>query len=66
MGLSGVQLGLAELSDLGVKRVSVGSSLARAAIGAFLRAGGEMRDHGTFTYAEEAVNYGEINGIFKG
>lgn len=66
MGLQGVQLSLAELSDLGVKRVSVGSSLARAALGAFLRAGEEMRDHGTFTYAETAANYGEINTMFKG
>ena len=66
MGLSGVQMSLAELSDLGVKRVSVGSSLARAALGAFLRAGEEMRDHGTFTYAENAINFGELNSIFKG
>jgi 2-methylisocitrate lyase-like PEP mutase family enzyme len=33
MGLQGVRLGLAELSALGVKRVSVGSALARAALG---------------------------------
>jgi 2-methylisocitrate lyase-like PEP mutase family enzyme len=66
MGLQGVQLSLAELSDLGVKRVSVGSSLARAALGAFLRAAEEMRDHGTFTYAEDAVNFGQLNTIFKG
>src|SRR5439155_12134692 len=37
MGLKGVQLSLAELSALGVKRVSVGSALSRAALGAFLR-----------------------------
>lgn len=66
MGLSGVQMSLAELSDLGVKRISVGSSLARAAFGAFLRAGQEMRDHGTFIYANEAVPFQQINSIFKG
>ena len=38
MGLQGVALSLAELSSLGVKRVSVGSALSRAALGAFLRA----------------------------
>ncbi|WP_262690817.1 isocitrate lyase/PEP mutase family protein [Kordiimonas aestuarii] len=65
MGLSGVQLGQAELSVMGVKRISTGSSLARAALGAFLRASNEMRDHGTFRYADDAVPFGEINTIFS-
>jgi 2-methylisocitrate lyase-like PEP mutase family enzyme len=64
MGLQGVQLSLAELSASGVKRISVGSALSRAALGAFLRAAREMRDHGTFTFAEEAANYRDINGKF--
>src|SRR5271154_7498524 len=46
MGLPGVQLTLAELSSLGVKRVSVGSGLCRAALGGFLRAASEMRESG--------------------
>jgi 2-methylisocitrate lyase-like PEP mutase family enzyme len=66
MGLRGVQLSLAELSDLGVKRVSVGSSLARAALGAFLRAAREMRDHGTFGFASDAANPREISAVFSG
>jgi 2-methylisocitrate lyase-like PEP mutase family enzyme len=57
-------LSLAELSQIGVKRISVGSALSRAALGAFLRAAREMRDHGTFTFAEEAANYRDINGKF--
>ena len=57
MGLQGVQLSLDELSKLGVKRISVGSALSRAALGAFLRAAHEMREHGTFTFADEAVAY---------
>ncbi len=65
MGLRGVQLGLAELEAIGVKRISVGSALARAALGAFLRSAREMREHGTFTFAEEAVNSREITEIFK-
>lgn len=64
MGLQGVQLTLAELSEIGVKRVSVGSALSRAALGAFLRAGREMREHGTFTFAEDAVPYREISAMF--
>jgi 2-methylisocitrate lyase-like PEP mutase family enzyme len=65
MGLQGVQLSLAELSAIGVKRVSVGSALSRAALGAFLRAAREMREHGTFTFAEDAVSFRDINAMFK-
>ncbi len=60
MGLQGVQLSLAELSALGVKRISVGSALARAAYGAFLRAAHEMKEQGTFTFADEVVKYPDI------
>lgn len=65
MGLQGVQLSLAELSAIGVKRVSVGSALSRAALGAFLRAAREMREHGTFAFAEAAVSYRDINAMFS-
>src|SRR5438552_6052499 len=54
MGLQGVRLSLTELSAIGVRRVSVGSALCRVALGAFLRAAREMREHGTFTFADEA------------
>jgi 2-methylisocitrate lyase-like PEP mutase family enzyme len=64
MGLSGIQLSLATLTALGVKRISVGSALARAALGAVLRAGREMRELGTFEFAKDAVSYAEINRIF--
>ncbi len=64
MGLQGAQLSLAELSEIGVKRVSVGSSLTRAALGAFLRAAREMREHGTFEFAAEAVGSRELNALF--
>ncbi len=64
MGLAGVSLSLAELSEIGVKRVSVGSVLSRVALGAFLRAAQEMRDHGTFTFGEEAVSFRDISAMF--
>ena len=64
MGLQGVQLSLAELSAIGVRRVSIGSALSRAALGAFLRAAQEMQEHGTFTFAEEAVSYRDISAMF--
>ena len=65
MGLQGSHLSLAELSELGVKRVSVGSALSRAALGAFLRAAEEMRMHGTFRFAEQAVSYQDISAMFE-
>lgn len=64
MGLQGVQITLDELSEIGVTRVSIGSGLARAALGAFLRAAREMREQGVFSFAEDAVSYREINTIF--
>jgi 2-methylisocitrate lyase-like PEP mutase family enzyme len=63
MGLQGVRLNLAELAAVGVKRVSVGSALSRAAFGAFLRAAREMRDHGTFTFADEAIGSRELSAM---
>jgi 2-methylisocitrate lyase-like PEP mutase family enzyme len=66
MGLSGPSLSLDALASLGVKRVSLGSSLARVAYGAFLQAAREVRDKGTFDFARNAVPYAEINAMFKG
>jgi 2-methylisocitrate lyase-like PEP mutase family enzyme len=65
MGLQGVQMSLRQLDALGVKRVSVGSALSRAALGAFLRGACEMQDYGTFTFAEEAVEYRDINDMLR-
>ena len=64
MGPRGARLSLAELSALGVRRVSVGSSLARVALGAFLRAAREMREHGTFAFADDAVSSAEVSAMF--
>jgi 2-methylisocitrate lyase-like PEP mutase family enzyme len=65
MGIPGASLNLAALSAIGVRRVSVGSALARAALGAFLRAAREMREHGTFHFAEEAASTREIVAMFE-
>ncbi len=65
MGLQGVRLSLAELSEMGVKRISLGSALSRAALVGFLRAAREMRESGTFTFADEAVSYREVNAMLE-
>lgn len=65
MGLVGVNLSLNELADIGVKRVSLGSTLARAAYGAFLEAAEEIHRQGTFTFAQGVVPFVKINAMFK-
>lgn len=64
MGLTGAQWSLAELSAIGVKRVSVGSALYRTALGAFFGAAREMREQGAFTFAKNAVSPREVSTIF--
>ena len=66
MGIQGINLRLAELSQIGVKRVSTGGALARAAFGAVLRAAVEMRDQGSVHFVDSAIGSREINGIFEG
>ena len=61
----GVRLSLAELSEIGVKRISVGSVLSRVALSALIRAAEEMRDHGTFTYGDEIVSFRDISAMFR-
>jgi 2-methylisocitrate lyase-like PEP mutase family enzyme len=63
MGISGCSLTMSDLSAIGVRRISVGSALARAALGAFLRAAKEMRDQGTFTFAAHAISYRDVQSM---
>jgi 2-methylisocitrate lyase-like PEP mutase family enzyme len=62
--VTGMGLSVADLSAMGVRRVSVGSALARAALGEFLRAAKELREQGTFGFADEAVGYRDLNAMF--
>ena len=64
-GIGASPLSLAELSVLGVKRVSTGSWLARAAQGGFLRAVRELRDQGTFGFTADAPTAREINPMLE-
>jgi 2-methylisocitrate lyase-like PEP mutase family enzyme len=62
MGLKGAVFSIEELQAVGVKRISVGGALARAALGAFLRAAREVKDKGTFTFAADAITHAEATG----
>ncbi|HET7453107.1 MAG TPA: isocitrate lyase/phosphoenolpyruvate mutase family protein [Thermoanaerobaculia bacterium] len=66
MGLRSATFSVAELAEMGVKRISVGSTLSRAAIGALFRAGREMRERGTFRFAEDAPPYADLQALFGG
>lgn len=65
MGLPGIALGLEELESAGVKRVSVGSALFRAAFGALVRAGEEMATKGTFSFSDDAIGFGDLEAFFR-
>lgn len=66
VGLKGETFSVADLEALGVRRISVGSALSRAALGAFVRAAREIREHGTFAFANEAIPYAEANDLMVG
>lgn len=63
MGLKDARFSVAELAALGVRRISVGSALSRAALGAFSRAAREIHERGTFTFADEAMPYADLNDL---
>ena len=66
MGIKGAPpLSVAELHSFGVRRVSIGSGFARAALTAFLHAAREVRDHGTFTFADNTLYMSELIDLFK-
>jgi 2-methylisocitrate lyase-like PEP mutase family enzyme len=66
MGLKGATYSVEELGAAGAKRISVGGSLARAALGSFVRAAREMKEKGTFTYAQDAISQAEITQFMSG
>jgi 2-methylisocitrate lyase-like PEP mutase family enzyme len=69
MGLTAVKdtaFSVGQLAALGVRRISLGSSLSRAALGALMRAAGEILDRGTFGYAKEALPYAEAQRLMAG
>ncbi len=65
MGIKGAPpLTVQELGALGVRRISLGSGFTRAALTAFLHAAREVRDHGTFNFADETLYMSELVNLF--
>lgn len=65
MGLAGPTYSVGELEAAGVKRISVGGSFARAALGGLMRAAREVKDCGTFTYAADAMSAREAESYMR-
>jgi 2-methylisocitrate lyase-like PEP mutase family enzyme len=66
MGLAGAAHSVEALSAAGVRRISLGSALARAALGEFLRAAREVRARGTFGFAEAAATFVDLEPFLGG
>jgi 2-methylisocitrate lyase-like PEP mutase family enzyme len=64
MGAQTNPLTVKDLSELGVKRISVGSGFYLAALGAFQRAAEEMLERGTAGFVDQAMPYGRLNTLF--
>ncbi len=59
-------LSVAVLAELGAKRISLGGTLSRTVLGSLVRAARELREHGTFGFAQEALPIAEVNAFMRG
>jgi 2-methylisocitrate lyase-like PEP mutase family enzyme len=65
MSLALSKLTHADLAEAGVKRISLGAGLSRAAFGAVMRAAREITDHGSFTFLGDALQAAELIAVMK-
>ncbi len=63
--MPGKPFSVADLERVGVKRISVGAVLARLAYGSLVNSAREMLGTGTFQFAEKAINYNELEDLFR-
>jgi len=65
-GIKGKSFTVAELAAAGVKRISLATSLYRAAMTGLLDAAREVKDKGTLGYLDRAVSTQDLNGFMQG
>lgn len=65
VGIPGLQMSLEGLFELGVRRVSLGSSLARVAYGAFYHAASELARRGSVQAVRQAMSFERLNDLFR-
>jgi 2-methylisocitrate lyase-like PEP mutase family enzyme len=56
---------VAELREMGVRRISIGGALARTAWTGFLQAAQEIAERGTFATLGRAISFDEMNQLFR-
>jgi 2-methylisocitrate lyase-like PEP mutase family enzyme len=56
---------VSELAELGVRRISVGGALARAAWGGFMAAAREIAEHGSFAALTRAASYADMEAAMR-
>ena len=66
VGLKGAPFSVSELSALGVRRISVGSALSRAALSGMARAAAEILERGTFSFTDELLPFATVNALMAG
>jgi 2-methylisocitrate lyase-like PEP mutase family enzyme len=65
VGIKGKSFSVAELAAAGVKRISLATSLYRAAMSGFLEAAREVREQGTFGFLEESVRTSDLHALMR-
>ncbi len=65
VGIAGLQLSLVGLAEIGVRRVSLGSSLARVAYGSFYQAAGELARRGSLHVTRQAISLERLNDLLR-
>ena len=64
IGLGAARMNVRELLDAGVQRISLGGSIARAALGFVARSAQELREQGTIEFAAGQTAQGDLNAMF--
>jgi 2-methylisocitrate lyase-like PEP mutase family enzyme len=65
VGIKGKSFAVAELADAGVRRISLATSLYRAAMTGFLDAAREVKDHGRFGFLDHSVSTAELLSVMR-
>jgi len=65
VGIPGKSFSVAELSKAGVKRISLATSMYRAAMTGLLDAASEIKEKGTFEFVDRIKSTAELNKLMK-
>lgn len=65
VGIPGKSFTVADVAAAGVKRISLGTSLYRAAMRSLVDAAGQIRGQGTFGYLDEALTAQALNALLQ-